>query len=268
MKHVIQINDRIKELFRKHKIFVQDDLQYNIFSGTVIFDETLRIEPYVELIITGGILWSMGTSSYGMSLQLPVNTQVGRFCCLARDIKAFPKSDHHGERFSMSPITVQDQTYDRGNATRSHYGFIPISAGFEQSKGFLTEPTISLDEEPIVIGNDVWIGEAVRIKPGVHIGNGAAIGYGSIVTKDIPPYTVAAGSPAVARKQRFSDSIIERLEKLAWWQYPYWDLDGVRGGMPIEAFIDQVEKLAAEEKIRPYEPEPLTARLLLDAADN
>jgi len=49
---------------------------------------------------------------------------------------------------------------------------------------------------PIKIGNDVWIGAHVIILPGVTIGNGSVIGAGSVVTKDIPPYTVAAGTPA------------------------------------------------------------------------
>ena len=53
----------------------------------------------------------------------------------------------------------------------------------------------SLPEEPIIIGNDVWIGRRVMIMPGVHIGDGAVIGAGSVVAKDIPPYTIAVGSP-------------------------------------------------------------------------
>ena len=54
---------------------------------------------------------------------------------------------------------------------------------------------------PIVTGKNVWIGSSVTVVPGVHIGDGAIIGAGSVVTKDIPPYTIAAGVPArVIRK--------------------------------------------------------------------
>lgn len=49
---------------------------------------------------------------------------------------------------------------------------------------------------PVIIGEDAWIGTGVIIMPNVRIGNGAVIGAGSIVTADIPPYTVAAGQPA------------------------------------------------------------------------
>lgn len=49
---------------------------------------------------------------------------------------------------------------------------------------------------PVVIGNDVWIGARVIILPGVHIGDGCIIGAGSVVTKDVEPYSIVAGNPA------------------------------------------------------------------------
>ena len=55
---------------------------------------------------------------------------------------------------------------------------------------------------PVVIGNNVWIGDRVIILPGVHIGNGTIIGAGSVVTRDIPPNSVAAGNPAKVLKNR------------------------------------------------------------------
>lgn len=54
---------------------------------------------------------------------------------------------------------------------------------------------------PVVIEENVWIGEMVSIMPGVTIGRGAIIGANSIVTKDIPAYAVAAGNPAKVIKQ-------------------------------------------------------------------
>jgi maltose O-acetyltransferase len=59
-----------------------------------------------------------------------------------------------------------------------------------------------LDEEPVFIGNDVWIGDRVVILPGVHIGNGCVIAAGAVVTKDIPDYTIAAGVPARVIRDR------------------------------------------------------------------
>lgn len=52
------------------------------------------------------------------------------------------------------------------------------------------------DEKPVIIGNDVWIGQRVMIMPGVHVGNGAVIAAGAVVTKDVPEYAVVGGVPA------------------------------------------------------------------------
>lgn len=68
-----------------------------------------------------------------------------------------------------------------------------------------------------VVGNDVWIGQNSTILPGVHIGDGAIIGLNSVVTRDVPPYTIVAGNPAKAVRKRFNDELIDLLLKLKWW---------------------------------------------------
>ena len=60
----------------------------------------------------------------------------------------------------------------------------------------------STEEEPVVIGNDVWIGRRVMIMPGVKIGNGAVIAAGAVVTKDVPDYAIVGGVPAKIIKYR------------------------------------------------------------------
>ena len=59
-----------------------------------------------------------------------------------------------------------------------------------------------LEPKPVTIGDDCWIGRRVMILPGVHIAEGCVIGAGAVVTKDIPPYSVAAGVPARVIKSR------------------------------------------------------------------
>lgn len=72
----------------------------------------------------------------------------------------------------------------------------------------------------ILIGNDVWIGDGVTILGGVRIGDGAVIAAESVITKDVPPYAVVGGNPAKIIKYRFPQEIIEKLLRIAWWN---WD---------------------------------------------
>ena len=58
------------------------------------------------------------------------------------------------------------------------------------------------EEKPVIIGDDVWIGGRVTILPGVHIGNGAIIGAGAVVTKNVPEYAIVGGNPAKVLKYR------------------------------------------------------------------
>lgn len=62
------------------------------------------------------------------------------------------------------------------------------------------------EERPVVIGNDVWIGDRVIILPGVHVGDGAILAAGAVVTKDVPPYAIVGGVPAKVIKMRAEQS--------------------------------------------------------------
>ena len=59
--------------------------------------------------------------------------------------------------------------------------------------------------EPVSIGDDCWLGRRVMVMPGVTIGDGCVIAAGAVVTKDIPPYSVAGGVPARVIKNRLDD---------------------------------------------------------------
>jgi acetyltransferase-like isoleucine patch superfamily enzyme len=83
-------------------------------------------------------------------------------------------------------------------------------------------------ENVIAIGHDVWIGHGVIIVGNVTVGNGAIIAAGSVVTKDIPPYTIVAGVPAKEIRKRFSDSIIQDIEALQWWDKSEAELEEIK----------------------------------------
>ncbi|MBM7072099.1 hypothetical protein JQC92_08665 [Shewanella sp. 202IG2-18] len=68
-----------------------------------------------------------------------------------------------------------------------------------------------------IIGHDVWIGDGVRIMNGVTIGNGAIIAAGAVVTKDVVPFSIVGGIPAIFIKNRFEDKVIQNIQNSHWW---------------------------------------------------
>lgn len=75
--------------------------------------------------------------------------------------------------------------------------------------------------KPVYIGNDVLISLNSIILEGVTIGNGAIIGAGAVVTRDVKPYEVVGGVPAKHIKYRADNETIHLLEKTEWWNWPY-----------------------------------------------
>lgn len=69
-----------------------------------------------------------------------------------------------------------------------------------------------------VIMNDVWIGTHAVIMRGVTVGNGAIVGAGAVVTKDVPPYAIVVGVPAVVLRFRFAPDVVQRLLAMEWWK--------------------------------------------------
>ena len=94
------------------------------------------------------------------------------------------------------------------------------------------------------IGHDTWIGAGAMIKPEVTLGDGAVVAAGAVVTKDVDPYTIVAGTPAKVLRVRQPPEIAERLIALAWWD---WSHEYIRQALPdfrslaAEAFLEKYE---------------------------
>jgi acetyltransferase-like isoleucine patch superfamily enzyme len=73
---------------------------------------------------------------------------------------------------------------------------------------------------PVEIGNDVWIGDRTILVSGAKVRDGCVIGAGSVVTKEIRPYSIAAGSPARVIRSRFPRKIVQQLLEIKWWDWP------------------------------------------------
>lgn len=85
--------------------------------------------------------------------------------------------------------------------------------------GFVKED--NQNHKKTLIGNDVWVGCNSVILSGVKVGDGAIIGAGSVVTKDVPDYAIVVGVPAKIIKYRFKEEIRNKLKEIEWWNLPY-----------------------------------------------
>ena len=72
-----------------------------------------------------------------------------------------------------------------------------------------------------VIGHDTWLGHGAQVRPEVTIGHGAVVAGGAIVTKDVAPYMIVAGIPAVPLRARYAPEIADRMMALAWWDWSH-----------------------------------------------
>lgn len=94
------------------------------------------------------------------------------------------------------------------------------------------------------IGHDTWIGAGAMIKPDVTLGDGAVVAAGAVVTKDVEPYSIVAGTPAKVLRLRQPTEIAERLIALAWWD---WSHEDIRQALPdfrsltAKAFLEKYE---------------------------
>ncbi|HFQ5370496.1 TPA: CatB-related O-acetyltransferase [Vibrio vulnificus] len=146
--------------------------------------------------------FSVGKYSYGYEQFWGKNNNgrfllsIGSFTAIANNVTI--ASGNHPIQF----ISLNGILYDHS------FGFI---------KKNLDIRNVSKNEK-VTIGSDVWIGCNVTILPGVNIGDGSVIAAGSVVTKDVLPYSVVAGIPAKHKKYRFDEASRKKLLENKWWE--------------------------------------------------
>lgn len=153
---------------------------------------------------------TVGRHTYGFDRNIFVRPTaqapctIGAFCAIAPDSLIYGQADHPLHSPSSYPF-------------RSQYFMADVP------------PAEPLTRGPVRIGNDVWIASRAIILSGVTIGDGAVVGAGSVVARDVPAYAVVAGNPAKIVRMRFAPEVVARLLEIRWWDWP-------------------------DEKIRRYEP--------------
>jgi acetyltransferase-like isoleucine patch superfamily enzyme len=123
---------------------------------------------------------------------------IGQFSSIASNTAFFLRANHRSEWITTYPIAMMPWPAALPKPAHPH----------KHGKGDIT------------IGNDVWVGEGARFLPGVRVGDGAIIGTGTVVTKDVPAYAVFGGNPGRVRKMRMSARDIKDLLEIRWWDLP------------------------------------------------
>ncbi|MFC6206085.1 MULTISPECIES: CatB-related O-acetyltransferase [Levilactobacillus] len=234
------------KMLKDHKIFTRfmsADIRFKL-NERLHVARNVSVEPYT-IFASGGYFFSMGAFSYSQS-NLPIHTIIGRYSVISGAVREM------GPNHPMNRFTSSILTYDPHNAALNTYKE-DFNAHIEPVRSDVTR------EYPIIIGNDVWIGENVTFSSkGIVVNDGAVIGADSVVTKDVPPYAVVVGVPAHVIKYRFDPDTIKRLMALKWWQYDFGQFTNIKVDDPIDKFLDEVESLQAAGKLKPYEPEIVT----------
>ena len=132
---------------------------------------------------------------------------IGRFCSIAAETKFIMNGGNHPtDWLTTYPFPIFGQGWEPAMPERW-----PVKADTQ-------------------VGNDVWIGYGALIMPGVTIGDGAIIASGSVVTRDVAPYAIVGGNPAVVIRSRFDEQTTHRLLTIRWWD---WDLEKITRNVRI-----------------------------------
>lgn len=193
----------------------------NYFDGGQSFSENLR---YVMKKYHG---FEIGIGSYGSCFDPQKfyvgngNLKVGKYTSIAQNVCAYTRN-HPYWKPSTFPLFYNASFNKKIKSDTVAYGKLEI-------------------------GNDVWIGQYAIILPSCHrIGDGAVIGAGAIVTKDVPDYAIVAGNPAKVLKFRFDNETISLLKEIQWWNWEYNDIianiDSFNSIEDLKLILDRIKK--------------------------
>ena len=183
------------------KLYPRTGDKQTVYLKNVITDPSITVGDYT--MYNDFVNDPVGFERNNVLYHYPINRDrliIGKFCSIACGAKFLFNSANH---------------------TLSSLSTYPFPLFFEEWGLEKRNVAASWDNKgDIVIGNDVWIGYEAVIMAGGTIGDGAIIGARAVVTKDVPPYTVAGGIPAKPIKKRYPEETIAALSELKWWDWP------------------------------------------------
>lgn len=199
-----------------------------------------NLRPNAELILESGVAMrdvrmdfdhlEIGAMSYIRSGSELINvSQIGRFCAIGNGV-----------------VIGQDRAGHPLNWVSSH-PFAHVVDKFHYSSNVPST----------VIGHDVWIGREAMIMEGVSVGTGAAVvAARALVTRDVPPYAIVAGTPARVIRYRFDELLIDKMLASEWWCLPI----EVLLQLPLDEPQSFLKALGAQKKVAKEYPKVLLQR--------
>ena len=187
---------RRKQQYRQYNRMYQTNIRSDDASLKARYGNGVSIADTV--IVSSDV--SIGKYSYVNPHSTLENCTVGNYCSISAGVNICP-GEHDLYAISTHPLFARDEMPKRA---------------------------------PVVIGHDVLISLNAVILKGVHIGNGAVIGAGAVVTKDIEPYEIVGGVPAKHIGWRFEPETRERIEQSKWWEKEPAEIRAIQKGFFTE----------------------------------
>ena len=154
-------------------------------------EPTMLADAFPQYAIGRGSYGGLSVIEFGEGAKL----RVGAYCSIAAQVTVLLGGEHRTDWVTTYPFSELDQRFAQ-------------IEGHPRTKG------------DVEIGNDVWVGREALILSGVKIGDGAVVAARAVVTRDVPAYAIVAGQPAKMLRHRFPEDVVERLLRIAWWDWP------------------------------------------------
>lgn len=196
-------------LINKDKADILKSHGLEILGGQRFIDSSVEFEAPVSMkFCSFENINIIGAFSYCVSGFI-CGTTIGRYCSFGENVQ-IGRQNHPIDWLSTSPyLYLENSMITEANIDPSL--LVEKMPKYDRSATSLRRT---------VIGNDVWIGQSAIINAGVTIGDGAIIAAGSVVTKNVPAFSIVGGNPARIIKMRFSNEVAAIVGKSMWWNYP------------------------------------------------